>query len=360
MSINKRYTVDRRNVDNRTFTNSNGGQVNRGSPTRNSKDTSPASRPTPRSRPFGQDPARHGMDQMSRDPPYPKPRYQVVPEQEEGSVTDGDPDVRDSDARRTGSKRDHNGKGGGGDDGLGDERYDGGTDDVGDVDDGDDWIQADDMADPDSDSIQYEKLFMTEEEMLEQSAAELQATIEELEKYCDLIENEGNEWKTRCESQQETNQQLERQILLLQSKVEDARLNVKEAHKTPKDNRNSDNLSEASPQTIKALEREKKLLVSQLRDLEWRMDQESKAYHKANDERKQYVLEINKAKASIGQMKSRHRTLMVPDQEGSSSSRTYRDTTGNIPSDQRIIDPKRGPIRKTAGVKNLPSLESEY
>ena len=29
----------------------------------------------------------------------------------------------------------------------------------------------------------------------------------------------------------------------------------------------------------------------------------------------------------------------------------------NIPEDQRVIDPKRGPIKKTAAVKNLPKLD---
>ncbi|KAK7495234.1 hypothetical protein BaRGS_00013416 [Batillaria attramentaria] len=203
--------------------------------------------------------------------------------------------------------------------------------------------------------IQQEKQM---KEMLDQSAAELKATIEELEKRFDSIENEGNEWKTRFETQQEMNQQLERQIILLQNKVEEARRNLREANKTPRDNRNFDDLSDASPQMIKALEREKNLLFNQLRDLEWRLDQESKAYHKANDERKQYVLEINAAKGTLNEMKNRQRQgLTAPGQEGGSTPRTHRDNTGNIPDDQRIIDPKKGPIRRTAGVKNLPSLE---
>lgn len=29
----------------------------------------------------------------------------------------------------------------------------------------------------------------------------------------------------------------------------------------------------------------------------------------------------------------------------------------NIPEDQRVIDPKRGPIRKTAAVKTLPRID---
>ena len=52
------------------------------------------------------------------------------------------------------------------------------------------------------------------------------------------------------------------------------------------------------------------------------------AYHKANDERKQYVLEINAAKGTINEMKNRQRMLMAAGQENSNTPRTHRDTTG--------------------------------
>ncbi|XP_012941422.1 coiled-coil domain-containing protein 169 isoform X2 [Aplysia californica] len=235
-------------------------------------------------------------------------------------------------------------------------------------------------------------------EMLDQSSAELKATIDELEKRYDTIENEaneliqklrddpeGNEWKTRFETQTEMNQQLEKQIVMLQDKVEEARKNLREAGKTPRDNRSFDDLSDANPQMVKSLEREKNSLHSQLRDLEWRLDQESKAYHKANDERKQYVLEINATKGNIGELKSKQRQMMHASQESphrmnthresptrhhpqqdtpqsnrdynTESPRSNRDMGGNIPEDQRILDPRYGPIRKTAGVKALPSLD---
>ncbi|XP_052793823.1 coiled-coil domain-containing protein 169-like isoform X16 [Mya arenaria] len=274
-------------------------------------------------------------------------------------------------------------------------------------------------------------------EMLDQSAKELRITVEELEKRYEAIENEGmykylemveeerNEWKTRFETQEEMNQQLERQIIMLQDKIEEAKRNLKdadlvqlyqtkkiEAGKTPRDMKSFDDLSDyishlkrlleieskANPQMVKTMEREKQQLYNQLRDLEWRLDQESKAYHKANDERKQYVLEINATKGNIDGNKARQRAavgvqqrevdemsrsprLMGRSRAGSKSRRSsfasstmgsrvpslrYRSwltqnsrarLISNIPEDQRIIDPRRGPIKKTAAVKNLPSLE---
>ncbi|VDI69522.1 Hypothetical predicted protein [Mytilus galloprovincialis] len=214
--------------------------------------------------------------------------------------------------------------------------------------------------------IQQEKQM---NEMLEQSAAELRATVEELENRYDTVDNEGNEWKTRYETQTEINEQLERQILNLQNKVQEAKSNLKDG-KTPRDMNRFDDLSDANPHMIRMLEKEKQMLSSQLRDLEWRLDQESKAYHKANDERKTYNLEINTTKHQHGEMSSRQRAMGSREQlDTISGSRTPRDLSrnsrksgshgslSNIPEDQRIIDPKRGPIKKTAGVKNLPSLE---
>lgn len=38
----------------------------------------------------------------------------------------------------------------------------------------------------------------------------------------------GNEWKTRYETQTEINEQLDRQILMLQNKVQEAKANLKD------------------------------------------------------------------------------------------------------------------------------------
>ncbi|XP_078324550.1 coiled-coil domain-containing protein 169-like isoform X9 [Crassostrea virginica] len=307
--------------------------------------------------------------------------------------------------------------------------------------------------------IQQEKQM---KEMLEQSAAELRATVEELEKRYDTIDNEDipsskngrssaassddldwNEWKTRYETQTEINEQLERQILVLQNKVQEAKANLKDvafsdessdegngksvdkciqvdrtksnltsilkpspAGKTPRDLGQFDDLSDANPHMIRSLEKEKNVLMNQLRDMEWRLDQESKAYHKANDERKTYSLEINSTKGSINEFSTRTKlsssrdaldtipgsrtprtmgsriSLNEMDENSSSPSprrskiKTVRNTNYrslrnlendirrlffgfcNIPEDQRILDPKHGPIKKAAAVKSLPSLES--
>lgn len=172
------------------------------------------------------------------------------------------------------------------------------------------------------------------------------------------MKGRGNEWKTRYETQTEINEQLERQILMLQNKVQEAKANLKDAGKTPRDLKNFDDLSDANKYMIRSLEKEKQMLQGQMRDIEWRLDQESKAYHKANDERKTYSLEINSTKGSINDFSTRTKLSSSRDAlDTIPGSRTPR-SMGNIPEDQRILDPKHGPIKKAAAVKSLPSLET--
>nr|XP_013817551.1 PREDICTED: coiled-coil domain-containing protein 169-like isoform X2 [Apteryx mantelli mantelli] len=133
--------------------------------------------------------------------------------------------------------------------------------------------------------------------MLEISIFELRNTVTELEKRLNSIEDEGNEWKTRYETQVELNRQLERQIIKLQDKMELIRGN-------PTDKLSSVHTFDQMPvgslkQVLKQLEEEKKSLQNQLKDYELRLEQEAKAYHKANDERHMYLSEILQTSATL-------------------------------------------------------------
>uniref|UniRef100_A0A8C4PAB6 Coiled-coil domain-containing protein 169-like n=1 Tax=Dromaius novaehollandiae TaxID=8790 RepID=A0A8C4PAB6_DRONO len=133
--------------------------------------------------------------------------------------------------------------------------------------------------------------------MLEISIFELRNTVTELEKRLSSIEDEGNEWKTRYETQIELNRQLEGQIIKLQAKMELIRGN-------PTDKLSSVRTFDQMPvgslkQVLKQLEEEKKSLQNQLKDYELRLEQEAKAYHKANDERRMYLSEILQTSATL-------------------------------------------------------------
>ncbi|XP_025049776.1 coiled-coil domain-containing protein 169 isoform X3 [Alligator sinensis] len=105
-------------------------------------------------------------------------------------------------------------------------------------------------------------------------------------------------------------------------------------------------------QFVKQLEKEKKNLQSQLKDYELRLEQEAKAYHKASDKRRIYIAEISQTSAIL---KVAERQKM----DAVSSKRENQILRGryNVQENKRILDPKKGPIKKTAGVKKLPKLK---
>ncbi|XP_019385616.1 PREDICTED: coiled-coil domain-containing protein 169-like isoform X4 [Crocodylus porosus] len=105
-------------------------------------------------------------------------------------------------------------------------------------------------------------------------------------------------------------------------------------------------------QFVKQLEKEKKSLQSQLKDYELRLEQEAKAYHKANDERRKYIAEISQTSAVL-KVAERQKLDAVPSKRENQILRGRYNVQGN----KRILDPKKGPIKKTAGVKKLPKLK---
>ncbi|XP_071221002.1 coiled-coil domain-containing protein 169 isoform X2 [Salvelinus alpinus] len=62
-------------------------------------------------------------------------------------------------------------------------------------------------------------------EMLQESVCDLRSTMTELEESLNSVNLEGNEWKTRYDTQVELNGQLERQITLVHEKMEDLQRN---------------------------------------------------------------------------------------------------------------------------------------
>ncbi|XP_076802740.1 coiled-coil domain-containing protein 169-like isoform X2 [Clavelina lepadiformis] len=129
--------------------------------------------------------------------------------------------------------------------------------------------------------------------MLDQSVIDLKATVDDLETKYEQVDTEGNEWKTRFETQQEMNRQLERQLEVLKDKIQKHNGANKRDMVVLK---NMEEMSDAGWNgLVRQLEKEKFSLQGQLRDMEWRLDQESKALHKANDGRKKYITEINEA-----------------------------------------------------------------
>ncbi|NXK99491.1 CC169 protein, partial [Mesembrinibis cayennensis] len=187
-------------------------------------------------------------------------------------------------------------------------------------------------------------------QMLEVSIFELRNTVTELEKRLISVEDEGNEWKTRYETQVELNKQLERQINILQEKMELIRGN-------PADKLSIVRTFDQMPvgalkEVLKQLEEEKKSLQNQLKDYELRLEQEAKAYHKANDERRMYLSEILQTSTTL-KIAERQKTDALT---GKGENQILRGRY-SVPGNLKMVNTQKGSIKKTVGVKQLPKLK---
>ncbi|XP_077197978.1 coiled-coil domain-containing protein 169 isoform X2 [Paroedura picta] len=187
-------------------------------------------------------------------------------------------------------------------------------------------------------------------EALDLSLFEMKNTAAELEKRLNSTDDEDNEWKTRYETQIELNRQLERQIGLLQGKMQHVSGNPADRLASVRsfDQMHLDSLD----QFLKQLEEEKKSLKNHLKDYDLKSEQELKAYHKANDERRAYLAVISQISGSLKSSERQKKDEVEIKRE----NQILRGKC-NIPRNQRILDPKKGPIKKTAGVKHLPKLK---
>ncbi|XP_054695632.1 coiled-coil domain-containing protein 169 isoform X2 [Grus americana] len=188
------------------------------------------------------------------------------------------------------------------------------------------------------------------QQMLEISIFELRNTVTELEKRLSSVEDEGNEWKTRYETQVELNKQLERQINILQKKMEIIRGN-------PADKLSIVRIFDQMPvgslkEVLKQLEEEKKCLQNQLKNYELRLEQEAKAYHKANDERRTYLSEILQTSATLKIVERQKPDALT----GKGENQILRGRCC-VPGNPKMVNPRKGSIKNTVGVKKLPKLK---
>ncbi|XP_032390285.1 coiled-coil domain-containing protein 169 isoform X4 [Etheostoma spectabile] len=156
----------------------------------------------------------------------------------------------------------------------------------------------------DSDYSKYDLARLQEEleqeremkEMLEESVSDLRSTMCELQERLHSVDGEGNEWKTRYETQTELNGQLDRQMSLIHERLEDLRGN-------PMDRLASiriydDMLVETLRQRLKLLTEEKSDLQSQLMDCRSRIEQEGKLSSTCEAQQKQYSAQPQRAPKS--------------------------------------------------------------
>ncbi|NXC69325.1 CC169 protein, partial [Anhinga anhinga] len=108
----------------------------------------------------------------------------------------------------------------------------------------------------------------------------------------------------------------------------------------------------ALKEVLKQLEEEKKRLQNQLKDYELRLEQEAKAYHKANDERRMYLSEISQTSATLKIVQRQKTDALTGKGENQILRGRY-----SVPGNLKMVNPQKGSIKKTVGVKQLPKLK---
>ncbi|TKS82887.1 Coiled-coil domain-containing protein 169 [Collichthys lucidus] len=180
-------------------------------------------------------------------------------------------------------------------------------------------------------------------EMLEESVCDLQSTMCELQERLHSVDGEGNEWKTRYETQIELNGQLERQMSLIHERLEDLQGNPMDRLASI---RSYDDMPvETLRQRLKLLTEERTDLQSQLMDCHLRIEQEGKAFLKTNDERRAYLSEIAKLSSTLEGQRRLQSTQPQRAPEGKQRS-TFRGKQGSRKAE---ADSKKGKEREEDG-----------
>ncbi|XP_040038827.2 LOW QUALITY PROTEIN: coiled-coil domain-containing protein 169 [Gasterosteus aculeatus] len=173
---------------------------------------------------------------------------------------------------------------------------------------------------------------------LEESVTDLRSTMVELQERLHSVDGEGNEWKTRYETQIELNGQLERQMSIIRERLEELRGNPVDRLASI---RTYDDMPvETLRHRLKLLTEEKSDLQSQLMDCRGRIEQEGKAFHKTNDERRAYLSEI----AKLSSEAQRRQYSVQP--QGTVESKPRR---GRRTSRKAKADSKRGKREEDGG-----------
>ncbi|XP_062051352.1 coiled-coil domain-containing protein 169 [Lepus europaeus] len=162
-------------------------------------------------------------------------------------------------------------------------------------------------------------------------------------------DDEGGEWKIRYETQLELNDQLEKQIVSLKEKMEKFRGN-------PSDRLSSIRAYERMPveslnTLLKQLEKQKRSLENQIKDYALKLEQESKAYHRTNNELQIYLAEMSQASGSHQvSTRQQHMEQLPKMKENLVKMGRFN------PVHQKTVNAKRGPVKKVTRSNHLPKL----
>ncbi|XP_068203953.1 uncharacterized protein [Palaemon carinicauda] len=210
------------------------------------------------------------------------------------------------------------------------------------------------------------------------SVGVLQQSVDELQKQLEAVkkgEDFGSEYKLRYETQLELNAKLEEQTAWYVDEIDKTKEKMKQAYQRIQygvttlcqEYAYDQDLNDYSEfellRLVKSLERERNNLYGDLRNKSWLLDNQSKEYYHLKELIKAYSGDLSIVNRSLEHL-WRQRSLSQDHSLGggtpvsSPGGLKWSGQSGIRPS-QRILDPRKGPIRKTVGVHSLPRLDQE-
>ncbi|XP_042208531.1 uncharacterized protein LOC121856846 isoform X3 [Homarus americanus] len=228
-----------------------------------------------------------------------------------------------------------------------------------------------------------------DEDTIQWSVGVLQQSVDDLEKRLeDLGEghDEGSEFKLRYEAQLELNDKLEEQTEWYLDEVHKTKEKIKRVYRRGFSittlsqeytyDQDLDQYNEFELlRMVKSLERERNNLYSDLRNKSWILDNHSKEYHHLKELIRAYTGDLTIVNRSLEHLWRQQSVSYDSHFAGGASPVTspggvkwrfvldavFERSSGQagIRPSQRILDPRKGPIRKTVGVRSLPRLDQE-
>jgi len=144
--------------------------------------------------------------------------------------------------------------------------------------------------------IQYER---SRAKAYKDSLDEWRLVTAELEKQIAGAAREPTEWKTRCECQIAYNTELQQQVKDLSRRVHQERETLRNPTQVYSNDPNGVTTEADLKNLVKQLTREKNGLESQIRDTNWRLDEEAKAFHKADEKRKLLLMDVARTRQQV-------------------------------------------------------------
>ncbi|XP_063871505.1 uncharacterized protein LOC135106428 isoform X2 [Scylla paramamosain] len=208
--------------------------------------------------------------------------------------------------------------------------------------------------------MRYRDTIQWSVDVLQQSVDELQQQLARQ----DQGHEEESEFKLRCEAQMALNKKLEEQTEWYQDEVDKTKEKVSQGQEYTYD-QDLDQYNEFELlRLMKRLERERNNLYSDLRNSSWLLDNHSKEYHHLKELIRAYTGDLTVVNRSLEHLWRQRNFGHDSGLAGGSTPVTspggvkWSGQAGIRPT-QRILDPRKGPIRKTAGVRSLPRLDQE-